>query len=189
MLTEWPHKAQKSQNREELLGVVSLWRVSPERESGLAKALAGRSASPFSVKAANADLTMTVTGVRGEEVLGAAAFSPNFRGLGIGAGTFKQVDDGEALLIRFNRDVIVEFASVVAGNGQCGGFYRVGDGAPLAIYCVDADNDSKEQHGVLGDIGVLKAGRTLRLDSRSHLGVEPPGRWRLGALSVRALGK
>jgi hypothetical protein len=69
----------------------------------------------------------------------------------------------------------------------CGGFYRVGDAAPLAIYCVDADNDAKEQQGILSDLGVLKAGEVLRLDSGPHFGVEPAGRWRLGAVTVRPL--
>ena len=97
-------------------------------------------------------------------------------GLGLSGGKFQQVDAGEALLIRFDRDVIVESAAIVAGNGVCGGFYQVADGAPLAIYCVDADNDAKEQQGVISDIGVLLAGQTLRLDSRPHHGVEAADR-------------
>ena len=63
----------------------------------------------------------------------------------------------------------------------------MGNHAPLAIYCVDADIDAQDQSGVLSDIGVLKAGQTLRLDSSPHLGVEAAGRWRLGALTVRLL--
>ena len=98
-----------------------------------------------------------------------------------------QVDSGEALVICFDRDVLIESAAIVAGNGVCGGFYQVGTHAPLAIYCIDADNDAKEQQGILSDIGVLKQGQCLRLDSSPHYGVESPGRWRLGALSIRVL--
>ena len=110
-------------------------------------------------------------------------------GLGVKGGASGRVDGGEALLIRFDRDVIVESASIIAGKGTCGGFYRMGDAAPLAIYCVDADNDSKDQRGILGDLGVLKAGRTLRLDSGRHFGVESAGSWRLQSLAIRVLEK
>ena len=108
-------------------------------------------------------------------------------GVGGGGGKFDQVEGGEALLISFDRDVIIEGAEIVAGNGVCGGFYEVGEHAPLAIYCVDADNDAKEQQGVLSDLGVLRKGETLRLDSSRHIGVEAPGQWRLRSLAVRPL--
>ena len=128
-----------------------------------------------------AGLAMTVRGERDRRPV-EDAFRINPRGLGLGGGESGQVDAGEALLIRFDRDVLLESVSIVAGNGQCGGYYQVGDHAPLAIYCVDADNDAKDQHGAISDLGVLKAGQVLRLDSRPHLGVEAPGRWRLGRL-------
>ena len=54
-------------------------------------------------------------------------FHCNERGLGITGGKVNQVDGGEALLISFNRDVLVESAGLIAGNGQCGGFYRIGE--------------------------------------------------------------
>ncbi|MBN2130271.1 MAG: hypothetical protein JW741_12285, partial [Sedimentisphaerales bacterium] len=133
------------------------------------------------------DVTMTVIGARDDRPLENATFRPNSRGLGLSGGRFDQVDDGEALLIRFDRDVIVESAEVVAGNGVCGGFYRMADAAALHIYCVDADNDTQDQSGVLSDLGVLRAGQTLRLDSSPHLGVESGGRWRLAAVTVRVL--
>ena len=158
---------------------------------GLSARFAGRSAAGVTAapKVAGApDVTMTVIGVRGARALNRETFRPNNRGLGLSGGTFDQVDDGEALLIRFDRDVIVESAEVVAGNGVCGGFYRMADAAALHIYCVDADNDAKDQSGLLSDLGVLRAGQTLRLDSHRHLGVESPGRWRLAALTVRVLG-
>ena len=98
-----------------------------------------------------------------------------------------QVNSGEAILIRFDQDVIVDSASIVAGDGVCGGFYQVGNAAPLAIYCMDADLDDRDQSGVLSDIGFLKAGEVLRLDSSPHFEVEAPGQWRLAALSIRAL--
>ena len=91
------------------------------------------------------------------------------------------------MLIRLDKDVIVEFVSIFAGDGKCGGFYRVGEASPMAIYCVDADNDSKDQQGILSDIGVLKAGQILRLDSSPHLGVEAAGSWRLQSLAIRVL--
>ena len=78
--------------------------------------------------------------------------------------------------------------TAVAGSGTCGGFYRMGKKAPLAIYCVDADIDSKDQQGILSDLGVLKAGETLLLDSSSHHGAEAPGSWRLRQLIVRPIG-
>lgn len=127
------------------------------------------------------DLKLTIRGGMDE------AFDINNRGLGLVGGKVKQVDQGEALLISFDQDVIVESAGIVAGNGVCGGFYQVGEKAPLAIYCVDADNDSKDQQGLLSDIGLLKKGEVLRLDSSPHLGVEAAGQWRLQSLLVRPL--
>ncbi len=108
-------------------------------------------------------------------------------GLGVVGGTSARVDDGEALLIRFEKDVLLEYAAIRAGQGSCGGFYRVGKGSPLAVYCVDADNDSKDQHSHLSDLGVLRAGEVLRLDSSPHHGAEPPGSWHLQKLAVRVL--
>ena len=108
-------------------------------------------------------------------------------GLGVQGGMSSRVDAGEALMIRFEKDVLIEYAAIRAGEGSCGGFYRVGKGAPMAIYCVDADNDSKEQHSHLSDLGVLRAGEALRLDSSPHQGSEPPGSWHLQKLAVRVL--
>ena len=152
---------------------------------GLNSRFQGESAGGMTVDAPR--VTMNIAGARGERVLKDEKFSPNFRGLGVTGGDFKQVDYGQALLIRFDRDVLVESAAIVAGNGENGGFCRMGDRAPVAIYCIDADGDSRDQSGVLSDLGVLKAGQTLRLDSGPHLGAEPPGRWRLGSLTVRVL--
>jgi len=129
---------------------------------------------------------MTIDALGPKGATKTATISPNFRGIGISGGTFEQVDDGEAFTVRFDRDVIVDNVAIVAGNGVCGGFYQVGDNAPLAIYCVDADNDAKTQEGVISDIGLLRAGERLRLDSSPHLGVEAAGRWRLGAITFRA---
>ena len=129
---------------------------------------------------------VTVKAVKGGAGLD-RRFKLNPRGLGVGGGSVDQVDDGEALLISFDRDVIVESAVIVAGNGIVGGFYRMGDKAPLAIYCVDGDIDAQDQSGLLSDLGVLKKGESLRLDSSPHHGVETPGQWRLGSLTVRVL--
>ena len=145
-------------------------------------------ATRFPVEAEGTDLEMTLSAANRDRSVDAPAFSVNERGLGLDAGgKVKQVDDGEALLIQFNQDVLVESVAIVAGNGTCGGYYQVGGNAPLAIYCVDADNDSKDQRGILSDIGLVKKGEILRLDSRPHFGVEAAGQWRVANLSVRLL--
>ncbi len=133
------------------------------------------------------DVRLRISGARGDQLLEDQKFRTNNRGLGLSGGEFEQVDDRQALLIHFDRDVIVESAAIVAGNGQCGGFYQIGDDCPLQIYCVDADVDAQDQSGLLSDIGVLKAGQILRLDSSPYLGVEDAGRWRLGALTIRLM--
>lgn len=114
-------------------------------------------------------------------------FDCNPRGLGITGGMFGQFDTGESMVVTFNRDVIVESAAIVAGNGQCGGFYQVGNQSPLAIYCIDADIDSQDQSGILSDIGIVKKGDSLRFDSSPHFGVEALGQWRIAALTIRLL--
>jgi arylsulfatase A len=116
-----------------------------------------------------------------------ATFTSDDSGLGLAGNGSNAVNAGEALWISFDQDVIVDSAALIAGDGVCGGFYQVGAGAPLAIYCIDADIDDKDQSGVLSDIGFLKAGEILRLDSSPHYGVEAAGQWRLGALQVRLL--
>ncbi|MDF1738682.1 MAG: sulfatase-like hydrolase/transferase [Verrucomicrobiales bacterium] len=113
--------------------------------------------------------------------------SANPRGVGVSGGAFAQVEGGESISITFDGDVVVQSAAVVTGNGVCGGFYQVGDKAPLAIYCVDGDIDDKDQSGVLSDIGVVKKGESFVLSSAPHYGSETPGQWRLQSLSVRAL--
>jgi hypothetical protein len=116
-----------------------------------------------------------------------APFHFNPRGIGVAGGKFGQVESGESIHVTFDQDVMIESAGIVAGNGACGGYYQAGDRSPLAIYCVDADIDAKDQSGLLSDIGVLKAGEALRFDSTPHYGVETPGQWRLESLTVRAL--
>lgn len=125
-------------------------------------------------------LELSVSAVGGE-----LAFSEN--GLGISGGGSDAVDGGEAILVSFGQDVIVESAAIAAGDGAVGGYYRLGARAPLAIYCVDGDIDSLDQSGILSDIGLLKQGEELRLDSGPHHGNEPPGNWRLQKLTVRLL--
>jgi hypothetical protein len=132
------------------------------------------------------DMQVTIAAVKGDGAV-AGKFNVNPRGLGVDGGEVGQVDSSEAIVIHFDEDVIVESAAIVAGNGTCGGFYCVGDGAPLAIYCVDGDIDAQDQSGNLSDIGVVKAGQRLRLDSSPHFGVEAAGRWRLGTITFRRL--
>lgn len=111
----------------------------------------------------------------------------NPRGLGISGGKFGQVDSGEMLTLTFDKKVVVQHLEIVAGNGQAGGFYQVGNDAPLAVYCVDDDIDEKDQSGVLSDIGVLKKGEALTVSSAPHFGSEAEGRWRVQSISVRAV--
>lgn len=114
-------------------------------------------------------------------------FSVNGRGLGISGNEFNQVDGGEAVTISFNCDVIVESIGVVAGNGECGGFYHVGDQSKQPVYCTDADNDTQDQHGVISDVGVLPAGETVFISSAAQFESEPAGQWRIGSITVRWL--
>ena len=116
---------------------------------------------------------------------GDLAFSDT--GLGISGGGSDAVDGGEAVLVSFGQDVLVESAAITAGDGAVGGSYRVGSRAPLAIYCVDGDIDSLDQSGILSDIGLLRKGEELRFDSSPHYGNESPGDWRLQKLTVRLL--
>jgi hypothetical protein len=145
----------------------------------------GKSTAGVTIKSDG--VAIHVSARRDAKPLADQTFHINPRGLGIDGQQFRQVDGGEELAIRFDTDVIVESVAVVAGNGRCGGFYRVADHAPLAIYCVDADMDSKDQSGILSDIGVVKAGQVLRLSSSPHFGVEAPGQWRIGSLTVRSI--
>ena len=150
-------------------------------DSALAKTFHLAPARGKTVTDEGTGLRMTIAGEH------AGKFSCNFRGLGLSGGQVLQVYDGQALRVMFDHDVIVESVAIVAGNGVCGGFYQVGKGPPLAIYCVDADNDAKTQHGVISDLGVLRQGEVLRLDSKPYFGVEAAGQWRLGAITVRVL--
>ena len=47
--------------------------------------------------------------------------------------------------------------------------------------------DTEDQSGILSDLGVLKRGQRLRLDTHPHWGVEAAGNWRVGAVTVRVL--
>ncbi|MDF1824968.1 MAG: arylsulfatase [Verrucomicrobiales bacterium] len=111
----------------------------------------------------------------------------NPRGIGVTTGKVKQVEGGEFLTMTFDEDVVLQHCAVVAGNGECGGFYQIGDDAPLAIYCVDGDIDDKDQSGVLSDLGVVKKGEKVVLSSAPHFGTETPGQWRLKSVSIRTL--
>ncbi len=148
--------------------------------------LKGRPVSA-SITVPDSDLTLSLGGSYLSGALMRATFDTNERGLGIEHGQSGDVDSGEALLISFNRDVIIDSAGLMAGDGVCGGFYQVGNAGRLSIYCLDADIDDKDQSGVLSDIGVLKAGETLKLSSQGRFGSEDEGRWRLQTLTVRVL--
>lgn len=130
-------------------------------------------------------LEVTLSAMKTDQPAG--VFEMNAMGMGIAGGNFSQVDTGEYVEVQFNRDVLIESVAVVAGRGVCGGFYTLADQSPIPIYCIDADIDAKDQSGILSDIGVLKSGQTLKLQSGSYLGAEKPGRWRLGAITFRPL--
>ncbi|NND99845.1 MAG: sulfatase-like hydrolase/transferase, partial [Pirellulaceae bacterium] len=139
------------------------------------------------VAANQGSLNVRLTAMRGKDIIEGQEFHLNERGLGVGGGEFGQVDGGEAIVLRFDQDVLVESVAIIAGHGHVGGFYRVAQSAPLAIYCVDDDIDAQDQSGLISDIGVLRAGQPLRLDSSPHYGVEASGRWRLGSITLRVL--
>lgn len=157
-------------------------------QSDLAAKLAGKSSSEIRIERPEGDLKITIKAFASDRRTEAPLFTCDSVGMGISGGNSRSVDDREALLIQFDRDVIVESAAIVSEKeGQCGGYYQVGNGSPLAIYCVNADIDAQDQSGILSDIGVLKAGQTLRLDSSPLYDVEDPGNWRLATLSVRVI--
>ena len=116
-------------------------------------------------------------------------FAISAKGIGFKENTNLQIENSDALLISFDRPVIIESLGLTAGSGQCGGFYRLGEAAPLPIYCLDADNDAKEQHGRISDLGILERGKSLLIDSTPHLGVESKGSWKLTNLSIRLLAE
>ncbi len=187
-LTRMAHQYRQV-GRSRMMDSIPSSRVSFDwQESGsAARESHDKPASGLTLSSKSGKLKLAIKGSMGNQPLKEGRFSINPRGLGIDAGKVKQVEGGEALLLSFDRDVIIESVGIVAGNGSCGGFYQMGNSAPLAIYCVDADNDSKEQQAVISDLGLLKKGETLRLDSSRHYGVEPEGQWRLGNITVRPL--
>ncbi len=132
-------------------------------------------------------LRATISAEKNGRSLSSATFRSNASGLGVSDGDANTVDGNEAILVRFNSNVVIEYASLLSKGETAGGHYNVGDGAPLSIYCLNADIDDKDQSGVLSDIGVLKAGQVLRLDSRARFPSEDTGSWTLQSLSVREI--
>jgi len=106
-------------------------------------------------------------------------------GLGIEGKGSSRIDSGEGIALRFEQDVLIESIALKAGDGSCGGSLVKEKNSPLAIYCIDADNDANDQRGVISDLGVIKKGERLILDAGPHLGVEAPGSWKLQNLVVR----
>ena len=95
------------------------------------------------------------------------------------SGHSERVDGGETLSMQWNRDIVLNQVALLAGPGQCGGSVRLGRKSPLAIDCLDADLDAKDQQGIMGDLGALRAGEILQLSSERLHGVEPEGSWML----------
>tara|TARA_A100001037_G_scaffold252025_1_gene235835 strand:- start:134 stop:919 length:786 start_codon:yes stop_codon:yes gene_type:complete len=149
--------------------------------------LDGAKARNARIAAKKSSVRATISAEKGDRSFSNATFTSNFDGLGVSGGDANAVDGNEAILIRFNRNVVVEYASLLSSSENSGGHYTIGDGAPLSIYCVNADIDEKDQSGVLSDLGVLKAGQTLRLDSRARFPSEHTGSWTLQSLSVREI--
>ena len=106
-------------------------------------------------------------------------------GLGIEGKESSRIDKGEGIALRFEQDVLIESIALKAGDGSCGGSLVKGKNSPLAIYCIDADNDANDQKGIISDLGIIKKGERLILDAGPHLGVEQPGSWKLQSLVVR----
>ena len=106
-------------------------------------------------------------------------------GLGIEGKESSRIDKGEGIALRFEQDVLIESIALKAGDGSCGGSLVKGKNSPLAIYCIDADNDANDQKGIISDLGIIKKGERLILDAGPHLGVEAPGSWKLQNLVVR----
>lgn len=149
--------------------------------------LDGAKARNVRIAAKESSVRATISAEKGGRSLSNATFISNSDGLGVSGGYAHTVDGNEAIVIRFNRNVVVEHASLLSSSDNSGGHYNIGDGAPLSIYCVNADIDEKDQSGVLSDLGVLKAGQTLRLDSRARFPSEHTGSWTLQSLSVREI--
>ena len=125
-----------------------------------------------------APLTLSISGKGGLPTQ-----KPN--GLGIEGKGSSRIDSGEGIALRFEQDVLIESIALRAGDGSCGGSLIKGKKSPLAIYCMDADNDSNDQQGIISDLGIIKRGERLILDAGPHLGVEQPGSWKLQSLVVR----
>ena len=132
-------------------------------------------------------LSVTITSSNPNQPSATKNFVISDNGIGFNENAHQQIENGDALLITFDRPVLIETLGLTAGSGQCGGYYRMGDAAPLPVYCLDADNDAKEQHGKISDLGFLEAGKPLRIDSSPHWGVESKGSWKLTNLSIRLL--
>jgi len=132
-------------------------------------------------------IQVDIEGAERETPSATTGFHLSRDGLGMIGGSSDAIDSGQSLLIRCDRDVLIDSVGLFAGGQPCGGFYQVGNHAPLQVYCLDTDIDSKDQSGILSDIGLLKAGDTLRLSTAAFLGVETPGSWRVGSIQLREL--
>ncbi len=109
----------------------------------------------------------------------------NKDGLGIQGNLSTRIDSGEGIALRFEQDVLLESIALRAGNGSCGGSFIKAGNAPLAIYCIDADNNPHNQNGIMSDLGIIKKGKRLILNASPHLGVESSGSWKIESLTVR----
>ena len=131
-------------------------------------------------KPLQASLTLSISGKGGIPV-------QKSDGLGIEGKESSRIDMGEGIALRFEQDVLIESIGLRAGKGSCGGSVLKANNSPLAIYCIDSDNDAQNQQGLITDLGILKKGERIVLTPSPHLGVEAPGSWKLQSLTVRPL--
>ena len=131
-------------------------------------------------KPLQASLTLSISGKGGIPV-------QKSDGLGIEGKESSRIDIGEGIALRFEQDVLIESIGLKAGKGSCGGSVLKAKNSPLAIYCIDGDNDAQNQQGLITDLGILKKGERIVLTPSPHLGVEAPGSWKLQSLTVRPL--
>ena len=139
------------------------------------------------LKISSKPLTMAISSFSNAPFVAAKALTLKETGLGVRGSTTGRIEASNTLEVSFDQSVLVQSIGLLAGGGKCGGTVRLGSSAPLPIYCLDSDNDSKTQHGEMSDLGILERGEVITIDPTPYLGVESAGSWTLSHLSVRLL--
>ncbi len=133
------------------------------------------------------DLKMTITSISTDTSLPAKGLELTNNGFGISQGSAKRIEAPYGLRLSFNHAILLESIGLLSEGGSCGGTVQVGTKPPLPAYCIDADNDSKTQHGNMSDLGILRPGDSVTILPEPHLDVESPGSWTLRSVSARSL--